>query len=72
MTFKEATDLLGVSTVELAERLGVSVALVRQARLGPESGGHRQPPAGWEAVVLEVARERQGELARLVSALEGA
>ena len=67
MDFKKATDQLfrSVSHAELAERLGCSVATIRQARLRPDASGYRSPPPGWEDAVRALAREKSVELARL-------
>lgn len=73
MGFKEATDALNAAVTheDLARELGVSVQRIRQARLDPASAGYRPPPAGWEAAVAKLARERGGELAKLAKRLEG-
>jgi len=65
MEFREAMDLLGITAVEAAEALGVSPALVRQARLDPESSGHRNPPQGWEHVFSRLAKEMCPDLKRV-------
>lgn len=69
MDFKSATDLLfrTVTHGELAERLGCSVASIRQARLDPSAAAHRAPPPNWQEAVRELARERGAELAGLAS-----
>lgn len=71
MDFKTATDRLfgTVTHSELAARLGCSVATIRQARLDPAAKAHRNPPAGWEAAVRELARERRLDLADLETTL---
>lgn len=72
-TFREATDLLGLSMEELADALGgISKQSVKQARLDPSASGYRSPPSGWETVVAKLARERGGELERLAEDLEEA
>lgn len=70
--FREATDrLIGlVSLADLARELGVSHGLVRQARLKPSASSYRSPPAGWEAAVAKLARERGGELLKLAEEME--
>jgi hypothetical protein len=72
MTFKEATDLLfgNVTHAELADRIGCSVATIRQARLSPGVHGHRSPPPGWEAAVRTLALERGGGLLSLADELD--
>ncbi|HUB45891.1 MAG TPA: hypothetical protein VMB73_12965 [Acetobacteraceae bacterium] len=57
MDFKEATDSLfaGVDHQELAERLGVSVASIRQARLRPDAKAHRSPPPHWPEAVIRMS-----------------
>jgi hypothetical protein len=58
--FKEATDALfdHLSHADLAEKLGVSVASIRQARLGEAAAAHRPPPDGWRAAVIKLAEQR--------------
>lgn len=60
MKFKAATDILFSETshADLAKALGVSVATVRQARLGADAMAHRSPPEGWEKQVVRLANER--------------
>lgn len=67
MNFKNATDQLfsQVDHEELATRLKVSVASVRQARLKPEAQAHRAPPKNWEKAVLELAEQRATHYRRL-------
>lgn len=57
MTFKEATDGLfaKIDHEDLAKRLGVSVAKIRQARLRPEAEAHRPPPHEWREAVIRMA-----------------
>jgi hypothetical protein len=72
MDFRTATDALLDSTSHeaLAKSLGVSVATVRQARLAPSAKAHRSPPAGWESVILRLAKQRLTYFKRLVERLE--
>lgn len=72
MDFKTATDRLfrTVTHAELAERLGCSVATIRQARLDPRANAHRSPPAGWQDVVRELARERALDFSDLAAGLD--
>ena len=60
MNFKEATDALfsGVSHADLAERLGVSVASIRQARLARGAKAYRAPPEKWEEAVIRIAESQ--------------
>lgn len=72
MNFKKATDSLfaTISHEEFAKLLGVSVASVRQARLGLEAKAHRLPPAGWECAVARAAKDRVADLQRLIHGLD--
>jgi len=72
MNFNGATDGLfdRIGHEELADALGVSVASIRQARLSPQAKAHREPPSGWEAVVLSLARKRLVHYQRLVVQME--
>ncbi len=71
MDFKKATEELmaGMTRGEIADALGVSEATVRQARLVETANAHRNPPAGWEAKVAKLARQRADRLARLADKL---
>jgi len=73
MNFKEATDRLfsRVDHEDLAKALGVSVALIRQARLKPEASAHRSPPADWESTVLRLAEERVSYFKKLIKQIRG-
>jgi hypothetical protein len=70
--FRDATDRLTntVSLADLAKELGVSHGLLRQARLISSASSYRSPPAGWEAAVAKLARERGGELLKLADDME--
>lgn len=72
MNFRKATDGLfdGVSHQDLAEALGVSIASIRQARLGPEAKAHRSPPTGWERAAIAVIKRRIVELSSLAKSLK--
>jgi GMP synthase-like glutamine amidotransferase len=72
INFRAATDelLACISHQELAEALGVSVASVRQARLGPGAAAHRNPPEGWERAVARLAQDRAARLVRLAGRLK--
>jgi hypothetical protein len=72
MDFVEATDRLtrGVTLADLAEELGASYGLIRQARMDPNSPSYRKPPGGWEAAVARLAGERAEELLALKQLLD--
>lgn len=74
MNFKEATDGLldRMDQAQLAKALGVSVALVRQARLRSGAGAHRSPPKDWRKIVEYLARQRVDHYAKLVERLRTA
>ena len=71
MDFKKATDSLfeRISHEDLADALGVSVASIRQARLGPSANAYRQPPSNWQAAVARVATQRAKRLQNLIENL---
>jgi orotate phosphoribosyltransferase-like protein len=73
MDFKRATEELmaGMTRGEIADALGVSEATVRQARLDEAANAHRKPPAGWEAKVAKLAKQKSERLARLADRLAG-
>jgi hypothetical protein len=73
MNFKQATDALFKRTAhaQLAGRLNVSVAAIRQARLHRTARAHRSPPEGWQRAVVLLARERIERLRRLIKELGG-
>ncbi len=60
MNFKEATDDLfaRVDHAEFASALGVSVPLVRQARLKGDAASHRTPPKHWHEAVIRMSEKR--------------
>jgi hypothetical protein len=72
MDFREATDSLfdRIDHEQLAKRMGVSIASIRQARLRPEAGAHRSPPGHWRATVLLLAAERINHYNNLIAGLE--
>lgn len=74
MDFREAIDRLGerVTHEQAAEALGVSVASVRQYRLGTDAKAHRSPPRGWQRVLARLARQRGSELQALADYLDEA
>ena len=67
MDFKKTTDLLfaRVTHDDLADALGVSVALIRQARLSLSAEARRSPPDGWEKAVLALAKAQEKHFRRL-------
>jgi DNA-binding GntR family transcriptional regulator len=71
MDFREATDslFLRVDQDALARTLGVSVALVRQARLRPEAAAHRSPPPNWKEAVIKLAEEQEYRYRTLLEVL---
>jgi hypothetical protein len=71
MTFKEATDQLFAqpSHADLASSLGVSVALIRQARLNPSAKSHRQPPDDWQRAVIRLAEKQIMARRQLIDAI---
>lgn len=72
MDFTEATDRLtkGLTLSDLANELGASYGLIRQARMDPHSRSYRRPPDGWESAVARLAGERANELMRLKEELD--
>jgi hypothetical protein len=71
MDFKEASDRLfaGISHGDLARMLGVSVALIRQARLGQSANAWRSPPVGWQAAMAMLAERQARDLQELIKEL---
>jgi hypothetical protein len=71
MNFKEATDGLfeRLDHEDLAKRLGVSIATIRQARLREEAGAHRAPPPNWKSTVIRLAEERVWHYRKLIETL---
>jgi hypothetical protein len=68
MDFREATDQLFncVSHKDLADRLGVSVASIRQARLREEAEAHRNAPSDWRNAVIRLSEERVAHYRKLI------
>jgi len=71
MKFLEASSKLfkTVSHQDLATKMHVSVASIRQARLSPQAKAHRAPPEGWEEAIAELAGEQIQNYQKLISAL---
>jgi len=72
MDFKKATDALfdRIDHADLAKALGVSVPLIRQARLDSAAAAHRSPPEGWEQAVIRLANVRAERLSSLAERLK--
>jgi hypothetical protein len=72
MNFKRETDVLfdRIDHADLAKALGVSVPLIRQARLDPAALAHRSPPEGWEKAVMRIAKDRAERLSLLAERLK--
>lgn len=69
--FKTATDRLlagGITLDQIADACGVSKNLVARARM--EGEGSRNPPAGWETALGDLARERSAEFGDLAAQLK--
>lgn len=73
VNFQEATDMLfdPVTHQDLARALSVSLASIRQARLGSQAKAHRSPPKGWEQAVRNLAQRRVQHYQRLLDLLDG-
>jgi hypothetical protein len=73
MDFKKATDALfePVGHADLAKALGVSVALIRQARLNSEAAAHRSAPEGWEKAVADLAEKWAAHYRNLLEIVRG-
>lgn len=73
MSFKNVVDCLTdrITHAELAEALGCSVPTVRQAVLSDRAKAHRNPPAGWEDVVVLLATQRAEHFRKLAEQLSG-
>jgi hypothetical protein len=71
MDFKEATDDLFDRTTheQLAEALGVSVALIRQSRLPAQAKAYRTPPKHWKDAVIRLAERRIMHYRQLIDQL---
>jgi hypothetical protein len=71
MNFREATDLLfsQIDHGALAEKLRVSIASIRQARLKPDALAHRAPPREWEHAVVILAEQQIDRYQKLADTL---
>ncbi len=74
MDFKEATDRLfdRIDHADLANKLGVSVATIRQARLDASAKAHRTPPQKWEDAAVSLAKLKIDQYRSLIDALSAA
>jgi hypothetical protein len=72
MDFVEAMERLkrAVTDDEIAEATNVSTNTIRRTRADPATRNYRPPPAGWQAVLARLARERAEELLALQQELE--
>ncbi len=70
MTFRRATDILGMSASQIAAEFGVQPQTIRQMRLQPSARNYRTPPAGWEKRLVRLARRRGKELDDLIDQLD--
>jgi hypothetical protein len=70
MTFKAATDILGLSAAEIGKAFDLRPQTIRQMRLDPDSLNYRSPPAGWPKVVARLAKERGKQLNALADRLD--
>ena len=70
MTFKRATDILGLPASELAKEFGVQSQTIRQMRLDRSSANYRSPPERWQERLAILARRRGKELSHLIEQLE--
>lgn len=70
--FKRATDAATgrITLGDIADACGVSENLIQRGRLDPGTSDYRNPPAGWQAAVAKLARERAAGLVRLADRLE--
>jgi uncharacterized protein YlxP (DUF503 family) len=73
MDFKKATDALfsKIDHQDLASRLGISVAAIRQARLRPDAAAHRSPPKHWPEAVIRMAERRIMDYRKLIEDVRG-
>jgi hypothetical protein len=69
MTFRRATNILGMSASEVAAEFGVRPQTIRQMRLQPSATNYRTPPLGWEKRLVRLAQRRGKELNDLIEQL---
>jgi len=70
MTFKRATDILGLPASELAKEFGVKPQTIRQMRLEQSAANYRSPPDRWQERLALLARRRRKEITGLIEQLE--
>jgi len=70
MTFKRATDILGLPASELAKEFGIQAQTIRQMRLERSAPNYRSPPQRWQQGLVVLARKREKELRDLIEQLE--
>ena len=70
ITFKRATDVLGLPASELAKEFGVKAQTIRQMRLERSAANYRSPPTQWQKRLALLARRRGKELKDLIEQLE--
>ena len=71
MEFREAVDDVckRLAHDDVAKGLGVSVQTIRQARLDPNTQGHRSPPNEWQYALIRLAEERVWHYRKLIERL---
>jgi len=71
MNFKQATDALfdRVDHADLAKMMGISIPLIRQARLSASARSYRGAPNGWQPAIKRLAEQRARHFQRLAKRL---
>jgi hypothetical protein len=59
-----------VDQEKLAQKLGVSIASIRQARLRSDAAAHRSPPSNWREAVIKLAEEQERLYRELLNRLK--
>lgn len=70
-SFRDAAELLGLSSAELGRIFDRPTQSMKQMRLDPRHPNHRPPPDGWEEILRPLVEERIRDLERLRSELGG-
>ncbi len=70
MNFGDAVRRLGLPAAQVANAFGVQPQSLRQMMLEPGKTSARTPPAGWEQVLVQLARSRIRDLEGLGCALD--